>query len=93
MWRYIEAYGVAHFVRVLCGWLFIVFGLLGLVLPILQGILFLAIGALLLAPYVPFFRRLKVLLYRRFPKVRGSVERIKRRSREKLRRHRTSPRA
>ena len=33
------------------GWIFIVLGVLGLFLPILQGILFLAIGGMLLARY------------------------------------------
>lgn len=73
MWRYIEHYGLGHAVRVIAGWFFIVLGLLGLVLPVLQGILFLAIGALLLAPYVPFFRRIKVYLFRRFPRMRKRI--------------------
>ncbi len=87
MWRYLEQYGLAHLVRVAAGWAFIVLGLAGLVLPVLQGILFLAIGALLLAPYVPFFRRIKVLLYRRFPRIRRSAERIRTRTRALLHRH------
>ena len=86
MWHYLEEYGLLHAVRVFAGWAFIVLGLLGLVLPILQGILFLAIGALLLAPYVPFFRRMKLLLYRKFPRVRRSVESLKKRFRARFRR-------
>jgi hypothetical protein len=84
MWRYLESYGIAHAVRVFAGWFFIVLGLLGLVLPVLQGVLFLAIGALLLAPYVPFFRWMKVKLFRRFPRVRRTVHRVKASVRRRL---------
>lgn len=84
MWRYLDEHGLGRFVRVVLGWFFIALGLVGLVLPVLQGFLFLAIGALLLAPYVPFFRRMKILLYRRFPRVRRTVEKMNTRVRTKL---------
>ena len=85
MWRYLEAYGLPHVVRVVAGWFFIILGLLGLVLPVLQGVLFLAIGAVMLAPYVPFFRRIKVAIFRRFPRIRRSVQRAKASVRKRLR--------
>lgn len=56
-------------VRHVTGILFIVLGVVGLVLPILQGILFLAIGTLLLAPEIPFFHRLFQRVERRFPRL------------------------
>ena len=50
-------------------------GLVGLVLPVLQGLLGLAVGAMLLAPFVPFFRKMKIVIYRRFPRVRRAANR------------------
>jgi uncharacterized membrane protein YbaN (DUF454 family) len=49
------------------GWTFILLGIAGLVLPVLQGILFLAIGALLLAAASYRVRRWLVTLRRRYP--------------------------
>lgn len=49
------------------GWAFIVLGVLGLFLPILQGLLFLAIGLLLLARVSPRARLIVQRLRRRFP--------------------------
>jgi len=43
--------------RHILGWFFIVLGVLGCFLPILQGILFLLVGTIILAPEVPFFQR------------------------------------
>jgi uncharacterized protein len=68
--------------RIVLGVFFIVLGVLGLFLPILQGLLFLAFGALLLAPDVPVMRRLVVYGLRRWPKVRRKVpQRIRRMAR------------
>ena len=50
------------------GWFFVVLGVLGLFLPILQGILFLMIGLVLLARAQPRFRLLKIRLKRRYPR-------------------------
>lgn len=49
------------------GWAFIVLGILGLFLPILQGILFLAIGGMLLSMESPRAQRIMDRLRRRFP--------------------------
>jgi uncharacterized protein len=40
------------------GWLFIFLGIIGIFLPILQGILFLVIGLMLLAPHYAFAQSL-----------------------------------
>ena len=49
------------------GWAFIVLGILGLFLPILQGILFLAIGGMLLSMESPTAKRLMDRLRVRYP--------------------------
>ena len=58
-----------HLLRLIFGWFFLVLGVLGLFLPLLQGILFLAIGFLLLAPNVPVFRRVLRWIQRKYPRV------------------------
>jgi uncharacterized membrane protein YbaN (DUF454 family) len=57
------------------GWFFIVFGVLGLFLPFLQGILFLAVGVALLADHIPLFMKIKKLIYHKFPKLEKLVHR------------------
>ena len=49
------------------GWIFIVLGVLGLFLPILQGILFLAIGGMLLSMESPTAKRILARLRRKYP--------------------------
>jgi len=44
-------------------------GIIGLFLPVLQGVLFLFIGALILAPEVPFFHRIIEDLKKRHPHI------------------------
>jgi uncharacterized protein len=51
------------------GWFFILLGIIGLFLPILQGILFLIIGAIILAPEVPFFQKLIDKFEIRYPEI------------------------
>lgn len=50
------------------GWTFMVLGVLGLFLPILQGILFLAIGMVLLSYESPWFKEKLTAVERRYPK-------------------------
>jgi hypothetical protein len=66
---------LAAVARLTAGWTMIALGLLGLVLPILQGILFLVIGLALLAPFIPFVDRLQQRLYRRMPRAKAWIER------------------
>ena len=49
------------------GWVFILFGIVGLVLPVLQGILFLLIGLALLSSESEIARRLLERLRARYP--------------------------
>jgi uncharacterized membrane protein YbaN (DUF454 family) len=55
--------------KLTAGWLFIVLGILGLFLPILQGMLFLLIGLFILSQELPWAARLLEKLKTRFPKV------------------------
>jgi hypothetical protein len=71
-------------VRIAAGSAFLVLGLLGLVLPILQGLLFLAIGIAILAPAAPPVRRAQNRLYRRLPRAKALVERASARFRRRF---------
>jgi len=51
--------------RQVLGWFFILLGLIGLVLPVLQGVLFLVIGVALVGRRNPLIRR-SMLLFKRF---------------------------
>src|SRR4051812_40470413 len=51
--------------RQVLGWFLILLGLLGLVLPVLQGVLFLVIGVALVGRRNPLIRR-SMLIFRRF---------------------------
>ncbi|MGE5515392.1 MAG: PGPGW domain-containing protein [Bacteroidota bacterium] len=54
--------------KIALGWVFLVLGVLGLFLPILQGVLFLAIGLAILATEQVWAHRLLTWLHRRFPR-------------------------
>ena len=64
---------IRHYVILTLGWIFIFLGILGLFLPILQGILFLCIGGLLLSSESPRMRLLIMKLGRRYPKFRTAL--------------------
>ena len=51
------------------GFIFVLFGILGLFLPFLQGILFLVIGLLLLSAYSPKLREWMQMHTRKYPKL------------------------
>lgn len=61
-----------HWTLLLIGWGFVLLGIAGLFLPILQGILFLTIGLIILARVHPWARVVVVRLRRRFPAVNRS---------------------
>ena len=60
--------GINHWLMLALGWAFILFGFIGLFLPILQGILFLAVGVIVLSSRSPRVRWLVLKLGRRYPK-------------------------
>ncbi len=51
------------------GWAFILLGILGLFLPILQGVLFLLVGLIILSSEYVWAHRLLTRLRERFPKI------------------------
>jgi uncharacterized protein len=53
----------------IAGWGFILIGIVGLVLPILQGILFILVGLLLLSTVSPWAERVLAKLRRWFPRI------------------------
>ena len=67
------------------GWLLLILGIVGLFLPLLQGILFLLIGLLILAKEYRWARRLITRLRIRFPKVDQWLGRAQSRTRRLLR--------
>ena len=56
------------------GWSFVALGILGMFLPVLQGILFLLIGLLLLSKSSPRAERLLNRLSNRFPTLRTKLD-------------------
>jgi len=67
---------VNKFCRYFFGWFFIFLGIIGLFLPVLQGILFLVIGTIILAPAVPFFSRILVKLENKYPDIFAQAKRF-----------------
>ncbi len=59
---------------VIIGWCFIVLGILGLFLPILQGILFILIGLAILSSRSETIRRLLKHLEERYPQYHEKIE-------------------
>ena len=58
----------------LTGWLFVLFGILGLFLPILQGILFLAVGFYLLSLESPWVHRKMEQVRGRYPRLGATMD-------------------
>jgi len=73
--------------RLVAGWFFIVLGIIGCFLPILQGFIFLALGVFLLADHVPFFGRIRSWIHRRFPKMTERVHQMGEKFRKKSQKH------
>lgn len=65
--------------RIALGVVMFILGVLGLVFPILQGLLFLLISAILLAPYSRRIRRLLDYGEQRFPGIVARAKQIKQR--------------
>lgn len=56
------------------GWAFILLGILGLFLPVLQGVLFLLVGLIILSTEYVWAHRLLTRLRERFPKIGRTAE-------------------
>lgn len=72
--------------RIATGILFLVLGIAGLFLPILQGILFIIVGLVLLAPYNPFIRRQLDAIHARYPRMYDRAHACKESMKRKFRR-------
>ena len=74
--------------KIAFGWFFMVLGVIGCFLPILQGFLFMAVGLIFLADESPFFRKHIRRLEHKYPdqmhKVHASVNTMKRKVRRLL---------
>ena len=70
----------------LTGWGFILLGIAGLFLPILQGILFLLIGLVILSSEYVWAHRLLQKLQKRFPKVAAHLHQASERARSRVNR-------
>lgn len=68
------------------GWTFILLGIVGLFLPILQGVLFLLVGLIILSSEYVWAHRLLTKLRERFPKLGRTADRAKAKAAEWLRR-------
>lgn len=66
-----------HVFRCILGITFLVLGVLGLFLPVLQGILFLVVGLIILAPESRWIRALIAKLRTRYPEAFTAAERLK----------------
>jgi uncharacterized protein len=58
----------------IAGWGFILLGIVGLVLPFLQGILFILVGLIILSSQYAWARHLLAKLRERFPKISGVAD-------------------
>lgn len=64
---------IRHYILLGLGWIFIFLGILGLFLPVLQGVLFLCIGAIMLSSVSPRMRLLIMRLGQRYPRFRVAL--------------------
>jgi uncharacterized membrane protein YbaN (DUF454 family) len=67
---------IKRITRIVLGWLLLILGILGLFLPVLQGILFITLGVLLLSPDVPVFKKLLQWLRERYPRIARKADRV-----------------
>lgn len=71
--------------KVAIGWFFLVLGVIGCFLPILQGFLFMAVGLFFLAEESPFIRKYVVRLEQRYPEQTQKVHEFQDAVKHKLR--------
>jgi len=68
---------VKRFLWLGLGWAFLLLGVVGLFLPILQGVLFIMIGLVILSSEYVWAHRLLTRVRERFPKVASLADRAK----------------
>lgn len=59
------------------GWAFLVIGVLGVFLPLLQGVLFIVIGLTILSTRYAFAQRMLARLEKKYPEIYAKVECLK----------------
>lgn len=64
--------------RLIVGWTLIAIGLVATLVPVFPQMIFFAVGAILLAPYVRVFRRFSAWIHKRFPHARGPMRSMRR---------------
>lgn len=80
-----------HLIVQLAGWAFVVVGIIGLFLPILQGILFILTGLIILSTEYHWARRLLEKVKKRFPSAARRSHEASARAKVWLRRLRGQP--
>jgi uncharacterized membrane protein YbaN (DUF454 family) len=73
-------HGIKSIARIAFGILFLALGVVGLFLPVLQGILFIIVGLLLLAPYSRCIRRLIASFRRKYPALHRAALAVKKKA-------------
>jgi uncharacterized protein len=68
---------IKRLIRISVGCLLLLLGLAGLVLPVLQGWLFLAMGVIVLSRDVALFKRMEHRITDRFPRAKRLVNRMR----------------
>ena len=63
--------------RQLAGWGLLAIGAVGIVMPVMPGCIFIAWGAVILAPDVPFIGRLLDRIAEKVPQLRSAIERAR----------------
>lgn len=66
--------GTERILILVAGWSFILLGIAGLILPILQGLLFILIGLIILSSQYGWARRLLAKLRARFPTIGSAAD-------------------
>ena len=69
---------IRRLARHVLGWGSLVLGVAGLVLPVVQGLFFIAVGLILLSPDVPLFRRILARAERHLPALGPHLDRARR---------------
>lgn len=67
-------YRAKRLIKIFLGWALLALGMLGLVLPFLQGIVFLVLGLLVLGQVQKWPNTLMNGIFRRFPRARTGME-------------------
>jgi uncharacterized membrane protein YbaN (DUF454 family) len=80
-------------VVLITGWAFLLLGIFGLFLPILQGVLFIAIGLTILSTEYAWAHHLLQKLKKRFPSIARHIDAAKERASNFFRRHKSKANA